>query len=48
MSQKSKISTLPPLRHNALSSQIKSLNMRRRRRWAWARLVWAYRVYPTW
>jgi len=45
MSQKSKISTMQPLRNNASSSQIKSLNMRRRRTWIWARLVWAYAAY---
>jgi len=45
MSQKSKISTLPSLRHNALSSQINSLNMRHKRVWVWARLVRAYTAY---
>jgi len=45
MSQKSKVSILPSLRHNAKSSQIKSLNMRHRRTWVWARLVWAYTAY---
>jgi len=42
MSQKSMASTLQPLRHNTSSSQIKSLNMWRRRTWVWAKLVWAY------
>jgi len=45
MSQKSKISTLLSLCHNASSSQIKSLNMRRRRTRVWAMLVWAYTAY---
>jgi len=45
MSQKKKVSTLQPLRYNALSSQIKSLNMRHRRTWVWAKLVWAYTAY---
>jgi len=45
-SQKSKISSQPSLRHNASSIQIKSLNMRRRRMWVWARLVWAYLAGP--
>jgi len=45
MSQKSNISTLPSLRHNATSSQIKSLNIRRRRTWVWARLLWTYTAY---
>jgi len=44
MSQKSKISTLPSLCHNA-SSQIKLLNMRCRRTWVWARLLWPYTAY---
>jgi len=45
MSQKSKISNLSSLRHNALPSQIKSLNMRHRRTRVWARLVWSYTEY---
>jgi len=46
MSQKSKISTLPPLRHDALLPQIKSLNMRCRRTWDWAKLVWLLQCIP--
>jgi len=45
MSQKFEVSTLQPLCHNASSSQIKSVNMRRRKTLVWARLVWAYTTY---
>jgi len=39
------ISSLPSLSHNASVLQIKLLNMRRRRMWVWARLLWAYSVF---